>query len=64
MKRILFPAILALITVLSVKGQDPEFEYYRNKEIKTLLGRNKSGGAYLRCSSEAELRGLPAIQLA
>lgn len=46
-----FPAILALTAVLSVNGQDPEFEYYRNKEIKTLLGRNKSGGAYLSFTS-------------
>ena len=51
MKRIIFPIFLALITVLSVNGQDPEFEYYRNKEMKTLLGRNRSGGGYVSFTS-------------
>ena len=44
-KLILLPAILIFFS-LTLKSQDPEFEYYKNKEIKTLLGRNRSGGAY------------------
>jgi hypothetical protein len=44
-KIILLTAILILFSI-TLKSQDPEFEYYKNKEIKTLLGRNRSGGAY------------------
>jgi hypothetical protein len=44
-KLFLLSAILLLLSVL-VKSQDPEFQYYKNKEIKTLLGRNRSGGGY------------------
>jgi hypothetical protein len=43
------PVILSALIILicfSVFSQDPEFEYYKNKEIKTLLGRDKAGGAY------------------
>ena len=46
MKKItLLTAILILFT-LTLQSQDPEFEYYKNKEIRTLLGRNRTGGAY------------------
>lgn len=44
-KVILLSSALLLLTILS-KSQDPEFQYYKNKEIKTLLGRNKAGGGY------------------
>jgi hypothetical protein len=45
MKKLIFISAIILISV-SLKGQDPEFQYYKNKEIKTLLGRNKTGGGY------------------
>jgi hypothetical protein len=45
-KSIILSAFLTLI-FLSASAQDPEFEYYKSKEIKTLLGRNRSGGGYL-----------------
>lgn len=44
-KFILFTAIFAFFNLI-LKSQDPEFEYYKNKEIKTLLGKNGSGGVY------------------
>jgi hypothetical protein len=44
-KALLFPVILILFT-MSLKSQDPEFEYYKSKEIKTLLGRNTPGGSF------------------
>jgi len=28
-------------------AQDPGFEYYKSNEVKTLMGRNRQGGAYL-----------------
>jgi hypothetical protein len=44
-KIVLFQVILILFTI-TLKSQDPEFQYYKSKEIKTLLGRNKPGGGY------------------
>jgi len=44
-KTIIFSALLILL-FSSAFSQEPEFEYYKNREIKTLLGRNRSGGAY------------------
>jgi hypothetical protein len=44
-KTIILSALLILLYSTSF-SQDPEFEYYKNKEIKTLLGRNRAGGAY------------------
>jgi len=45
MKRtILFTLLLAF--AISCFSQDPEFEYYKSREIKTLLGRDRVGGAY------------------
>jgi len=44
-KLILVPALL-LLMISSSFAQDPEFEYYKSKEIKTLLGRGKPGGGY------------------
>jgi hypothetical protein len=49
-KNIILSALFALIFV-SASSQDPEFEYYKNKEIKTLLGRNRSGGGYTALSA-------------
>ena len=46
MKRILLLTIILVFAMLNLKSQDPEFQYYKNKEIKTLLGRDRSGGGY------------------
>ena len=43
------PIVLSALLILLYSAglsQDPEFEYYKSKEIKTLLGRNKTGGGY------------------
>jgi hypothetical protein len=44
-KTFILSALLLLIYSVTF-SQDPEFEYYKSKEIKTLLGRNKAGGGY------------------
>jgi len=46
MKKILFLSALLLILSASANSQETEFEYYRNNDIKTLLGHNRTGGAY------------------
>lgn len=41
--------ILSCILILfcfSLFSQDPEFEYYKSRDIKTLLGHDRQGGAY------------------
>ncbi len=43
--RFIFTALLILVPIVTF-GQDPEFQYYKSKEIKTLLGRNRAGGGY------------------
>lgn len=45
MKKILFLVFLITIS-LSGFSQDPEFEYYKGREIKTLVGRDHQGGGY------------------
>jgi hypothetical protein len=49
-KSIILSALLIFICLVSF-SQDPEFEYYKSHEIKTLLGRNRTGGAYFVFSS-------------
>jgi hypothetical protein len=44
-KTIILSALMILLHSTAF-SQDPEFEYYKSKEIKTLLGRNKAGGGY------------------
>jgi hypothetical protein len=39
-------SVLLFLLYLTAFSQDPEFEYYKNSEINTLLGSNKSGGGY------------------
>ncbi len=46
MKRIIFLSALLIILGAVAFSQDPEFEYYRNNDIQTLLGHNRTGGAY------------------
>jgi hypothetical protein len=44
-KPIVISAILMLLCFTGF-SQEPEFEYYRSREIKTLFGPNKEGGVY------------------
>jgi hypothetical protein len=46
MKKTIILSTLLVLFCTSAFSQDPEFEYYKNREIKTLLGRNREGGAY------------------
>lgn len=46
MKKTIILPVLLILFCSSVLAQDPEFEYYKSGEIKTLLGRNREGGAY------------------
>lgn len=44
----LVTTILSLFAVLQLtSAQDPGFEYYKSNDVKTLMGRNRQGGAYL-----------------
>jgi hypothetical protein len=44
-KTIILSALLLIISACAF-SQEAEFEHYRNNEIKTLLGHNRTGGAY------------------
>ncbi|MBA4321300.1 MAG: hypothetical protein C0408_00635 [Odoribacter sp.] len=46
MKKILLLSAVLILFAITIRAQDPEFEYYKNKEIRTLLGRNRAGGGY------------------
>jgi hypothetical protein len=46
MKKTVLLSALVILFCLSAFSQEPEFEYYKGKEIKTLLGRNRPGGGY------------------
>ena len=46
MKKSFILTALLILTCSSAFSQDPEFEYYKSREIKTLLGRNREGGGY------------------
>lgn len=46
MKKTLILAALIISFCSALYSQDPEFQYYKNKEIKTILGRNREGGAF------------------
>lgn len=46
MNKIILTGVFLLFAVMTLKSQDPEFDYYKSKEIKTLLGRNRAGGGY------------------
>jgi hypothetical protein len=47
MKRTSIIFALLILVSLTAFSQDPEFQYYKNNEIKTLLGRSKAGGGYI-----------------
>jgi hypothetical protein len=44
-KTILTASMLLLVSLISF-SQEPEFEYYKNREMKTLLGHDRGGGGY------------------
>ncbi len=44
MKKLILLSALLIMLFSSAYSQDPEFEHYKNREIKTLLGRDRSGG--------------------
>jgi hypothetical protein len=46
MKKTVLLSALLIILYSAAFSQDPEFEYYKNKEIRTLLGRDRAGGGY------------------
>lgn len=46
MKKSIILSTLFILFFSTVFSQDPEFEYYKSREIKTLLGRNREGGVY------------------
>jgi hypothetical protein len=46
MKKTFILSTLLVLIYSAAFSQDPEFEYYKSREIKTLLGRNREGGAY------------------
>jgi hypothetical protein len=46
MKKSFILSALLILFCISAFSQDPEFEYYKSREIKTLLGRNRAGGGY------------------
>jgi hypothetical protein len=51
MKRTTFLTAFVLLSCITSFSQDPEFEYYKNREIKTILGRNREGGGYCAFTS-------------
>ncbi len=51
MKKITIFSVLLILLSANSFSQDPEFEYYKSHEIKTLFGRNSTGGAYFDFTS-------------
>ncbi|MCJ7447493.1 MAG: hypothetical protein MUO72_07370 [Bacteroidales bacterium] len=47
MKKISIISAMLFLVSLTAISQDPEFQYYKSKEIKTLLGRSNPGGGYI-----------------
>ena len=46
MKKTIILSTLLILFYSTAFSQDPEFDYYKSREIKTLLGRDREGGAY------------------
>ena len=46
MKNLVLILLICTSVTFSLRSQDPEFEYYKSKEMKTLLGRDRMGGGY------------------
>lgn len=46
MKKTILLSALLILLYSTAFSQEPEFEYYKSREIKTLLGNNREGGVY------------------
>jgi hypothetical protein len=46
MKKITILSTLFILFCSATFSQDPEFEYYKNRDIKTLFGHDREGGFY------------------
>jgi hypothetical protein len=51
MKKTLLIASMLIVVSLITFSQEPEFEYYKNREMKTLLGHDRGGGGYCSFST-------------
>lgn len=51
MKKIIFTASMLLLISIVTFSQEPEFQYYKNREMKTLLGHDRGGGGYCSFST-------------
>jgi hypothetical protein len=51
MKKSIILSALLVLFCQSAFSQDPEFQYYKSREIRTLLGRNREGGGYCAFTS-------------
>jgi hypothetical protein len=51
MKKTLLIASMLIVVSLITFSQEPDFEYYKNREMKTLLGHDRGGGGYCSFST-------------
>ncbi|MCX6301865.1 MAG: hypothetical protein NTW82_06750 [Bacteroidia bacterium] len=52
MKKIIFTAsMLLMVSIVTFSQEEPEFQYYKNNEMKTLLGHDRGGGGYCSFST-------------
>jgi hypothetical protein len=51
MKKIIFTVSMLLLVSIVTFSQEPEFQYYKNREMKTLLGHDRGGGGYCSFST-------------
>jgi hypothetical protein len=46
MKKITILSTLFILVFITAFSQDPEFDYYKSRDIKTLFGHDREGGVY------------------
>jgi len=51
MKKTTLISIICILVSTVAFSQEPEFEYYKNREMKTLLGHDRGGGGYCSFST-------------
>jgi len=51
MKKTTLISIICILASTAAFSQEPEFEYYKNREMRTLLGHDRSGGGYCSFST-------------
>ncbi|MFH0841045.1 MAG: hypothetical protein V1903_00355 [Bacteroidota bacterium] len=51
MKKTTLISIICILFSTVAFSQEPEFEYYKNREMKTLLGHDRGGGGYFSFST-------------